>query len=107
MRSHKTRTNSTRDRSITQLAKVSFDEILDLTADVFSFYNKISRQIFATTCSQLFWDTQVGPLGCVHDSNMPLFVLFLFCYAWPFGGHPRLGGSGRSGSGCQMGPAGG
>ena len=36
MRLHKTR--STRDRKYpTQLAKISFDEILDLTADVFSF----------------------------------------------------------------------
>ena len=38
MKSHQTR--STRDRSIPRsLKKVSFDEILDLTADVFSFYN--------------------------------------------------------------------
>ena len=41
MRSHKTR--STRDRSITRsLQKISFDEILDLTAGVSSFYNILS-----------------------------------------------------------------
>ena len=32
-----------RSKHPTQLAKVSFDEILDLTADVFSFYNIICR----------------------------------------------------------------
>ena len=49
MRSHQTR--STRDRSKypTQLAKMSFDEILDLTADVFFYFF-----IFNNTCVHVF-----------------------------------------------------
>ena len=39
MGSNNTRTLSARSKYPTQLAKMSFDEILDLTADVFSFYN--------------------------------------------------------------------
>ena len=41
MGSNNTRTLSARSKYPTQLAKMSFDEILDLTADVLSFYNTI------------------------------------------------------------------
>ena len=55
MKSHQTR--STRDRSIPRsLKKVSFDEILDLTADVFSFYNKIPRGVFGSNHLDFDWD---------------------------------------------------
>ena len=66
MRLHKTR--STCDRSIPRsLQNMSFDEILDLTADVFSFYTIYNKKLasypkkrhFLLYCSTLYRDHYV------------------------------------------------
>ena len=75
MRSHKTR--STRDRSIPRsLQKMSFEEILDLTTDVFSLKNIIHE----ISMLQLYYNTDDIPMLLEYYSwHIPDFVCY---YAW-------------------------
>ena len=67
----------------TQLAKMSFDEILDLTADVFSFYNNTSPKstrvptpVYTRTCNGYFVVWIVG-----------MYQVYFTYYTFGFGGY--------------------